>query len=41
MSDFDAHRPDLTLAIFRSGQIPSVHDVDRTAERARRLFAVI
>jgi diadenosine tetraphosphate (Ap4A) HIT family hydrolase len=41
MSDFDAHRADLTLAIFRSGQIPSVHDVNRIAERARRLFAVI
>jgi diadenosine tetraphosphate (Ap4A) HIT family hydrolase len=41
MTDFDAYGPDLTVAMFRSGQTPSVHDVNRVAEHARRLFAAI
>jgi diadenosine tetraphosphate (Ap4A) HIT family hydrolase len=40
MSAFDAYGPGLTLAMSRSGQMPDVDDVERVAERARRLFAI-
>jgi hypothetical protein len=40
MSDLAAHGPALMMAMFRSGQVPAVDDVERVAEQARRLFAI-
>jgi diadenosine tetraphosphate (Ap4A) HIT family hydrolase len=40
MSDFGAHGPALTMAMFRHGEVPATVDVERVAEQARRLFAI-
>jgi diadenosine tetraphosphate (Ap4A) HIT family hydrolase len=37
---FDAHGPDLQVAMFAAGQPLDVHDVERVAAEARQLFAL-
>ncbi len=38
MEHFGAHGPALQVAMFASGEYPQPDDIDRVAERARKLF---